>query len=225
MKYGSGPYLKVPAMLAALVVQGCETPTEFSDIRIEAFAARAGLPNTIGPYYFTRLGDYDLQSFTMGFGEILDCPALFGSGGDSRAQECRSGIAYGVRLGDRVGWLQLEEDGLNLAEGANHFDITRPDDPILSGELWDELQRQDATLYHTYFKGRIVRDSETPLAVLHRVADELPDWMWPPAGHLLLDNPRGVADRSLVDKLAALPVFQGDPYADVRARAASLLEQ
>jgi hypothetical protein len=207
------------------MLRGCETPTEFSDSRIEAFVHQAGLPNPVGPFYFTRLDDHELQSFTIGFGEIVECPALLRYGGDNREQECRSGVAYGLRLGDRIGWLQLQNEGIVLAEDSNHFDVVGPEDAILNAQLWDDLEGRDPDFYHYHFKGRIVRDFDTHLPVLHRMADELLDWMWPPGGHLLLDNPVAVGDRSLVEKLAALPVFQGDPYAEVRARAELLLAQ
>lgn len=216
LRFGTG-------MLAALLLQSCDTPTEFSDTQIEAFVAQAGLPNATRPYYFIHLGDYDLQSFSVGHGQVVDCPALLRTKGNTKAETCRTGVAIGLRLGERVGWLQLEEDGLILPEDANRLDVVGPDDPVLGGALWDDLEGRDASFYHTYFKGRIVRDPDTPLPVLHRVADELTGWIWPPAGKLLLDNSVALADRTLVQKLAALPVQQGDPYAEVRAQAQALL--
>jgi len=47
--------------------------------------------------------------------------------------------------------------------------------------------------------------------------------MSPLCGQLLLDNPVAAGDRTLIEKLAALPIFQGDPYAEVRSRAEHLL--
>jgi len=224
MRVTGRSYKECFGLVVALILSGCDTPTEFSDTRVETFVAQTGLPNVTGPFYFTRLGSYDLQVFSIGFGEIIECPVLLRVSVPPEPAECRRGLAMGLRLSDRVGWVALEEEGITLPDNANRFDITGGDDPVLNGGLWDLLKERDAQFYTVYFKGRISRDPDTPLAALHRIADELPEWMWPRGGHLLLDNSIAVADRDLVVKLASLPVFQGDPYAEVRTRAQALLQ-
>jgi hypothetical protein len=210
-----------------LLLLGCGTPTEFSDARVEEFIAAEGLPNAIEPFYFAHLTKHDLQGFSVGFGEMVPCPFLPGAGKPDEGRSCRSGVAIGLRLGERVGWLRRELEGLPLPEAASTFDVLGPDDPILAAALWTDLRTalgdRDAGYYHIYLKERVARDPNTPLAALHRIADELVDWMWPPAADLLLDHPVAVQDRSLLAKLASLPVFQGDPYAGPRARAQDLL--
>lgn len=214
--------------LAALSVLllGCGSPTEFSDTRIEAFIAAEALPNAMRPFYLARVTTHDLQGFSVAFGDIVPCPYLAGSG-EADEDGCRSGVAIGLRLGDRVGWLRQEVEGLPLPENGNSFDVLGPNDPVVEAPLWASLRVTlgdlNAAYYHIYFKERMLRDPDTPLDALHRIADELVDWMWPPAADLLLDNPIAVQDRTLVEKLATLPVFQGDPYASPRARAQALL--
>lgn len=211
------------AFLVALTLPGCNTSTEFSDTLIESFVTQSGLPNTTGPFYYTRLTRYDLQTFSIGFGEVVECPGLLRLHLSAAVAECRSAIGIGLRLGERVGWLKLEQEGITLPEDENRFDVTGGDDPVLNGAMWDVFKVRDAEFYNIYFKEHVVRDPDTPLLVLHRIADELPEFMSPTCGHLLLDSPIAAADRTLVEKLAALPVFQGDPYAEVRTRAAQLL--
>jgi hypothetical protein len=214
-------------MAGSLLLLGCGEPTRFSDARVEQFLAASGLPNATSPYYGVRVADLDLQGFSVGFGQIVPCPLLSTSVASGREEECRSGVAVGLRVGERIGWLQREEEGLPLPDDAYGFDFLGAGDPVLDGLFWTELRAaaepRDPGYYHVLFKRQVVRDPDTPLPALHRVADELVEWIWPPGADLLLDNPMAAEDRTLVEKLAALPVYQGDPYAEQRARAQLLL--
>jgi hypothetical protein len=213
--------------VGALFLLGCGEPTRFSDAQIEDFVAASGLPNATSPYYGVRLADLDLQGFSVGFGQVVPCPLLSASGASGREDECRSGMAVGLRIGQRIGWLRREEEGVLLPDDGYDFDILGAGDPVLDGLFWAELRAavegRDPGYYHVFFKERVVRDPDTPLPPLHRVADELVEWIWPPGADLLLDNPLSAGDPTLVEKLAALPVYQGDPYAEQRARAQLLL--
>jgi len=82
-------------------------------------------------------------------------------------------VGVGLRLGERVGWLRLEQEGLILPEDENHFGVIGVDDPLLGGALWDVLKARDAEFYNIYLKEHVARDGDTPLSVLHRIADEL----------------------------------------------------
>jgi hypothetical protein len=214
-------------LLLLLLLLGCRSPTGFSDARVEEFVAAEALPNALRPFYFAHLTRHDLHGFSVDFGDIVPCPFLPGAGKPDEGRSCRSGVAIGVRLGERVGWLRRELDGVPLPEDASSFDVLGPDDPIVAAALWTDFRTalgdSYASYYQIYLKERVLHDPDTPLAALHRIADELVDWLWPPAADLLLDHPVAGQDRTLVEKLASLPVFQGDPYAGPRARAQALL--
>lgn len=152
----------------------------------------------------------DLEFFRTEFGEPMDCQAgsVFLS-------------ANGLRLGERVGWLYVDGEQGFLPDRSAYFDVAAADTTLFATDLWDDLG--------TGFPGRdlvwnlllplLAADPDTPPGTLLAIAGRLDGHIEPWVASRLLENPVARQDEAILQILASLPVFQGDPYADVRSRA------
>ncbi len=124
----------------------------------------------------------------------------------------------GLLFADRIGWLdrRADPDSLTL------FDFLAADAFLTSARMFEAMASANELFFQQTYKNLLVRDPDTPLAGLRRIAEGLYEWISPWLAELLLDHPVGGRDCETIELIARVPVFQGDAYSDVRARAQAI---
>lgn len=168
------------------------------------------LPQPYQNSFFNR--KENVTVFKIKFGEPFDCPS-----------GCTYSVGFGLRHKNKIGWLYL--NGLSETEISQmiFYDINSTEIYLFSETFWDDLNQADEWIYHYALLPTIVKDVNTPLNVLNRIAQDLYSFIYPYLGELLLSNSKVITDKTILTLLANLPVFQGDAYFNVREKAKELL--
>ena len=173
---------------------------------IVRFSAQANFPNPQPVKSIFWNASEELTVFLVSYGDPQDCPS-----------GCYYARAYGLKHKSKIGW---------LTPGClPTFDLDSNDTYLFSDDFWTQLDVHLNSSYRTLFIPLMIRDLDTPTAVLKRIADGLSVYIMPYYGELLLENPHVMMNREILTTLSVLPVFQGDGYAPIRKRAFELLSQ
>lgn len=153
-----------------------------------------------------------VEFFEVRYGQPHDCPS-----------GCFYSSAYGMRNGERIGWIHLDDagDGFNPAP-AMRFDVVAADTALFADGLWMAVDAVENWLLRTALAPLLASDVDTPIEVLRRLAAGLVADS-PVASHylayLLVRHPIAQGDCAVLSDLAHLPVLQGDPYQAERETA------
>jgi hypothetical protein len=154
----------------------------------------------------------NVSVFKLNFGEPFDCPS-----------GCAYSVGMGLKYKNKIGWLYL--NGLSETDliQKDFYDIDSTEMYLFSESFWNELDKADQWNYRYALLPILVKDVNTPLNVLNRIAQGLYSFIDSYLGELLLLNIKVINDRTILTLLANLPVFQGDAYSSVREKAQQLL--
>jgi hypothetical protein len=156
----------------------------------------------------------DIEAFVIEYGTPMDCES-----------GCAYRSAYGLRVRSNVGWLKIWENDVFEPDSASYFDVSASNTALFDTALWTEM-RDSAELNSFLWFGIfpvIARDVDAPVSALVDIAERLATNIVPYVAWQLLDNLVVQTNSQVLGILAALPVYQGNPYAGVRARARELL--
>lgn len=198
-------------LAAALALGGCDDGLAPQAEPLQAFLSKADLPRSQPLTAIARVHSADVTIFRVNWGRPLDCTA-----------GCFYSFGIGLRSGDRVGWLRMEDYGGQLAPARiRHFDFTPADPNAYSEEVLRELRAADHWTYHYAFLPALAADEDTPEAVLSRLSRELLLSVNLELALALIANPAVRGSVPVLEKLAELP----DPYSRIRDEAGRLLRQ
>ena len=212
-------FLSVSLIVALLAIAACnedDSPTGISrrttTERVNEFVVAADLPKY--QYASQILGTPSLEFFFAVYGEAQDCPA-----------GCSYSRGYGVRLGSRVGWMEVfDEDGIYEVLLDGFFDVRVTDSELFDLQVWDELNAADDIAYSRALLPMLAKDADTSREALLGIAEllySLPSYQ---LSQYLVQNATVASDEDVLVALCGLPVFDGfDIYANARARAVELL--
>jgi len=175
---------------------------------VAAFVATQNLPGLQGTWTYASIPSESLLVFIAKYGKANDCPA-----------GCFYSTGWGLALGTRIGWMKFDDyDGIDVSSRVA-FDPRAPDAALYLETTWNALDTRDHYLLWAVVFPMIAADSDSPAEALLRIADRLYAYISPHVAGLVLDRAEADQDTLLLQKIACLPVFQGDAYQDVRARA------
>lgn len=212
-------------LLCTFFLVGCDLFGSENQVAedIQAFVNAESLPEAQRPKIVFEDAEADVTAFQVQFGPGCDCPS-----------GCFYSRAYGLQLGDRIGWMNVEQafclrDSLRVEQ--NRFDV-RTEDSILFRTDFRERFRRAATTddqndvqapVYEVFLDMLAKDEDTPSETLLRLAELLREEYRPGLGNSLLENPVVQSSKPILEVLASLPADGG--YQEVRDRAQELLEQ
>ncbi len=185
---------------------GVESHTGPVSSDIERFSAQANFPRPQPVKSLYWDGTEDVTVFLVSYGDPQDCPS-----------GCYYAGAYGLKYRGKIGWLT---PGI-----VPMFDLDSNDTFLFSDGFWTQLDVNANYSYRGLYVPLMIKDSDTPVPVLKRIANGLSSYIMPYYGELLLANQHVVTNREILTILSVLPVFQGDGYASIRRRALDLLSQ
>ena len=179
---------------------------------VREFVADAGLPGL--QYAAQILRTPDLEFFCAVYGEPQDCPA-----------GCAYSRGYGVRVGNRIGWMELmDQDGIYGSLADDFFDVTAADHALFERRVWDELEGADAVAARRALMPMLAKDPDTDRDALLGIAEQLYVRVSYTLAQDLVRNTAVAHDEGILVVLCGLPVTVGqDTYASVRAQAEVLL--
>lgn len=208
--------LVVLLLLAGCDDDGLTAPEMFhptpTTAKVNAFVAAQQLPLFRWTHQTLLRDGY--ECFYASFGEPQDCPA-----------GCFYGSAYGIRVGDRVGWLGFESlDGYEPLPGSD-FDVLATDSILFDIDTWLAISDADWTTAWHGLVPALARDPDTGRAALLSIAAILYTHHSRPLSLDLANNPAIAADVEILTLISELPVVGSpDIYGEARAIARTLLE-
>lgn len=206
MSYGR---TRILALAAALLVGGCDDGVAPRSEPIQGFITGADLPRPQPATEIVRVADAGVALFRVSWGRPLDCSA-----------GCFYSFGIGLRSGERVGWLRVEDYGGQLkASELRRFDFGPADAAVFSEEVFRHVRAADHWTYQFAFLPALAADEDTPEATLLRISRELLLAVNLELARALISNPAVRDSVAVLERLAALP----DAYAGVREEAARLL--
>lgn len=196
--------IKVVALSLALV--GCDTAlTQPPNDLIGHFLRSEGIPKVESVDYLLVMPEHSITLFRVRWGR-QDCPS-----GCIRITE------YGLRVGDRVGWVGPPSGRANRAV----FDVLPTDSALFSAEF---VQRVAGEVWVGWLVHELLADDpDTSLDGLLNIIDTLQESGWPQLGLLLLQNPKVAGSRTALEALASLRDTERYSWEAVRAEATRLL--
>jgi len=155
-----------------------------------------------------------VEVFRVKYGQPHDCPS-----------GCFYSSAHGVRSETRVGWLVFNDVDSFEPDTSRFFDVTPADSALCRADLWDRMQADEPSRqwFWSALLPIIARDADTDPQALVRISRLLYSYISPHVAWRLLENPYVQHDVPILTNLARLPVFRGDAYELIRARATELL--
>ena len=195
--------------IAACVALGCDrTGPSVADLAIGAFIAAQHLDQAQPPSTVLSIPSGRLVFFRVEFGPLVGCDWT----------RCRAYGAVGLLVENRIGWLEYSgPDSTSLRDAL--LDLRPSDAYLFSTAFADSVCAHDWSLCHYVVPKLLARDPDTPRWRLLVLAQGLAAFIWPWLAEALIDHPVAGNDREILTIIATLPVFQGDAYQDVRARA------
>jgi hypothetical protein len=209
--------LSLLAACSALDFLGPNRALETKSGDVEHFVQQQQLPKVQQIETRLHVPEHELMLFKVVFGDpvrdnmpcIGECPPAYPR-------------AWGLKYGTTIGWLLGPFDDLKRYR----FFTTGPEDHYLfTAEFFGKLAAAEVLLFEQTFKPMLARSSATPSEALLLITEGLYTWINPPLAELLLENPKVRASRDMLVLIANLPIFQGDAYREVRAKAQALLRQ
>lgn len=193
---------RVAVLSLAFLALGCEEerqPLATPGTRIERFAAEQGLSEPRFPEILVFDSRKDLRVFLVDWGDP------------------RRGPAFGVIVGERIGWMVAPEEA---GPAARVFDVRSDDADVFDDGVVADVRARDRRAY-TALGLLLARDPDSSPEALLAIASTLDSEDREIAG-ALLDHPRVRTTRTIVE--AVIRAGHGDTtWRDVRERAWALL--
>ncbi len=156
----------------------------------------------------------NIYVFRIYYGEPRGCEA-----------GCTYSLACGIMNDDRLGWLSVKDfDEVDLTR-LRFYNPDSTDLDLMNATFWEALNEADSWAYRYALLPMLARDTDTPDEVLGNIARGLYIYIQPSLGLQMLDNSRVKSNSTILVLLANLPIFQGDPYQEVRDKATLFLDQ
>lgn len=184
-----------------------------SDDSISNFVKSANFPKSSDVNIYINLPAQDLKIFRVSYGEPQDCPS-----------GCFNSNATGIQYGNKIGWISINDyDHIDVSK-LIMYDFGASDSYLYTDEFFQSLKSKDDWVYQNAFLPELAKDKDVPRNVLLKIANGLSSYIQPSLANNLLENPAVKNDREILAIIANLPVFSGDAYAGVRAKAQALLK-
>jgi hypothetical protein len=180
---------------------------------VRSFVTTEGLPELQG-IKIVFAGDGEVLLFQASYGTVHDCPS-----------GCFYSSALGLRLDEKIGWIHFDDFEDIDPTGFHHFDVKATDAALFDTSFWSELENADSRTLWAAFLPMLAADTDTPPAALMEIARLLRNYISGTVVWSLLDNPNVRKDREILEVLAGLPEFSGDPYESARQKARELLDE
>jgi len=153
-----------------------------------------------------------LAFFHALYGHPHDCPA-----------GCFYSSAYGVQLGDKLGWITVNDLERLPVEQLAFYNLESNDAPLFEETTWVQLETSAGWILWSAFFPYLAVDEDSPHEALLRIAQRLDEYISPHIASKLLANPRIQLYPDVLQLVACLPVFSGDAYEWVRMTAREML--
>ncbi len=142
-------------------------------------------------------------------------------------QDCESGCfffaVYGVKCGERIGWIhRMSTDRIGL-EDQTFFDVESTDTALFNTNMWSLLESADTWTFWSALLPLLASDPDTPEPTLLAIANRLTSYIADSIAWCLLDNPVVQESAEILTVLATLP-GPTRSYEGVRERAQELLD-
>jgi len=209
----------IAIVLFTTALQGCgdnpmrpdPPPDVPADVR--SFVAEEGLPE-LRNIEIRYTGDNQTLLFQVSYGSVHDCPS-----------GCFYSSAIGLKLQDKIGWIRFDDrERLDLRR-FHHFEVEESDAFLFDTSFWADLKHTDNYAHWSALIPMLAADTDTPPDALLEIARLLRGYI---SGNIvwnLLDNPNVRDSREILEVLADLPRFSGNPYESARRRARELLDE
>ncbi len=206
---------------ALLLVSGCgssEPPTGVdapgptpATAAVNEFVASQGLPLFHWTHQIVMRDGY--ECFGVSFGPGQDCPA-----------GCFYSWAYGIRVGERVGWLGFENAWDFAPPPESCFDVLPTDAILFDFDTWLAISDADWSTAWNGLVPLLARDPDTARAALLNIATILYTHHSRLLALDLVNNPAVATDVEILTLLSELPVVGAyDLYSEARSIALGLL--
>ncbi|HKQ19807.1 MAG TPA: hypothetical protein VJW75_08685 [Candidatus Eisenbacteria bacterium] len=195
-----------PAPAPPTIVHVVPTP-------IDLFIANEEVPKPQAWHGFVPLDGGEVMFFRLRYGDIH-----YDLAGDFYSE------AWGLKYGSRVGWV-FHEDMFHNPDDLAMFDITADDTYLFSEDTWDALQAgslhpSDRWLFEAGFMPMLVRDADTPEAVLITALERYP---YDSVAYPMLQNPAVQRSRVMLTLILNIPGNGSATWAYIHSRAYELL--
>tara|TARA_R110002124_G_scaffold287346_1_gene473465 strand:- start:8729 stop:9367 length:639 start_codon:yes stop_codon:yes gene_type:complete len=179
---------------------------------IVEFVNSQNLPDKQNVEIFLTIEKDQFIGFSVQYGEANDCPS-----------GCFYSNATGFKLGNKIGWIDIQDYDENDISGLTNFEIEKSDSLLFTEEFGKQLEKSNPWIYRNVLLPKIASGSKTPQEVLIRIANGLYTYINPHLAGILLENTSVIENKEILEILSNLPVFQGDAYEQARERAKELL--
>jgi len=166
---------------------------------IQIFVNNLNLENPQEIKMIVEVSNEDVYIFRVPYGPPNDCPS-----------GCFYANFYGLKNKTKI-------DNIVL------YNLDANDTYLFSDEFLERVKVKDEWIYYSLYLPLLASDEDTPLPVLSKIANVLNNYISTYIAYTLLDNPIVQTDIEILTILSELPVFQGDPYKEIREIAKSLL--
>jgi len=192
-------------------------PVVKSNDSVDTFVKNANFPKSSGVNIFINTPTQNLQVFSVSYGEPQDCPS-----------GCFFSNATGIKYGNKIGWISVNDydqiyDQINVSK-LIMYDFGASDTYLYTDEFSQALKSKNDWVYQNAFLPKLAKDKDVPRNVLLKIANGLSSYIQPSLANNLLENSAVKNDREILTIIANLPVFSGDAYSEVRAKAQALLK-
>ena len=208
----------LPGLLAGRAGRLAGQGGEAVSAAVAKFVRSQRLPKPQTPRLLLAVRDERVEIFSVSYGEPQDC--MVG---------CFYSWLSGLRFAGKIGWMDCDRsDHSRFDHPITCFDVDSTDRYLFTADLLARLDHLEEPgsywLAHSAFRPMLVRDPDTPVAVLERFAREIytvaPDQFME---RLLFENRRVQRSAAILTLLASPPDSLARFYGGARAQAAQLL--
>ncbi|MBU0476148.1 MAG: hypothetical protein KKF62_18530 [Bacteroidetes bacterium] len=146
-----------------------------------------------------NVSNEDVYVFSVPYGPPQDCPS-----------GCFYDYIYGLKNKNKIAAIKS-------------YNIDENDTYLFSDNFWELLKNKDEWIYYSKFLPLLASDEDTPIYVLSKIANLLNNYISTHIAYNLLDNSAVKKEKEILIILSNLPIFNGDPYKDIREIANNLL--
>ena len=141
----------------------------------------------------------DIYIFKVPYGPPQDCPA-----------GCFYSNFWGLKNKTKLDDIEL-------------YNIDSTDTLLFNFDFFELVKNTNEWVYYSKFLPLLASEEDTPLYVLVKIANILNDYINTHIVYKLLDNPVVQNDVGILTILSQLPIYQGDPYKNIRQIANNFL--
>jgi hypothetical protein len=214
--------LRLLGSALAVLLAGCsdELPTQLqvdefkptpATAAVTDFVADQNLPLLRWTHQVILRDNY--ECFYTTFGEPQDCPS-----------GCIYEVGYGIRVGDRVGWLGFEYLSSYEPQPESYFDVTPSDAILFDFDTWLAISNANWSIAWEGLVPTLARDPDTDRAALLSIAAILYTHHSAALALDIVHNPVVATEVEILTLISELPVVgPGDIYSEARDIALRLL--